>query len=192
MESGKKQNIAVIGAFLVPIVFLAIVAGAIYLPSATLSTDYDFVYATCDGFDRYYNDRYCDQYMRKAVQVQDSRIVEKDVKSTQDSDRDGVMDVDEGYKIRIYLHDTSENSSREISMADAQRLTVNDLTTSPDGVTVSYHRESGVDVFPIIDSGSSYGYYMMKGDKKQKVDLITNNRRYYYDSNFYFLGWIPQ
>ncbi len=113
---------------------------------------------------------------------------------TQDSNKDGVADFKQNYNTRIFLHDTKKNESREISLTEAQMLTLNNLLTSPDGVTVSsnYSYNGGGDFLFLFGGGgrSSYGYYLTKGKSKSKLNLINNTDQYYYQNNFQFIGWI--
>ena len=108
---------------------------------------------------------------------------------SQDSDRDGIPDINENYTARIFLHNTKKNESREITIQEAQTYTLNSLLTSPDGVTVSGSYDRRAD-FLIFNSGSSYDYYLTKGKSKDKLNLINSGQRYSYQNNFQFIGWI--
>ena len=79
---------------------------------------------------------------------------------------------------------------REISQQEAEGLQLLDLQTSPDGVAVEWDRSGGDDFFFIFGSRSSYGYYLTKGNARQKVELINDSDRYYYGYDLHFLGWI--
>lgn len=186
-----KKNFAILLAFILPIVLIAVVALSTYLPSLFLSTDYNFVYTACtDGRDYYYYP--CDNYLQKRYLVADNKLVVNPIDATQDSDKNGVLDVNEKYTDRIFLHDTKKNESREITLVEAQNLTLNSLLTSPDGVTVSsYYNRSGGDFFFIFGGGhSSYGYYLTKGKSRSKINLINSTDQYYYQNNFQFVGWV--
>ena len=93
----------------------------------------------------------------------------------------------------VFLHDTQKNESREITLAEAKTLNMDSLLTSPDGVTVSngYNYSGGGDFFFLFGGGrSDYGYYLMKGNSKKKLNLINVSDRSYYQNNFQFLGWV--
>lgn len=49
-----KQNIIVLLAFALPILLILGIAASTYLPGVSLSTQYDFVYATCDNQNKPY------------------------------------------------------------------------------------------------------------------------------------------
>lgn len=186
MKAFIKQNLTLVLAFSLPVILIVFVALSTYLPSLLLSTNYNFVYATCSN-DNYYN---CSDYLEQRYEVVEGKLTIKDVDPTIDSDGDKIPDVKENYTTRLFLHDTKNNESREISPAEAQGLTLNNLLTSPDGVSVSSDYNRGPDFLFVFDGGSSYGYYLMKGDSKVKLNLINSNENYYYQHNFQFIGWV--
>jgi hypothetical protein len=188
MKELIRKNFALLLAFLLPIVLIVVVALSTYLPALFLSTDYNFVYASCADATNYYSYN-CDSYLQQRYTTVDNTLVVNPNEPTQDTNRDGVPDQ---YTGRIFLHDTQKNESREITVEEAQTFTLNNLLTSPDGVTVSGHFDRGsADFFFIFDSGSSsYGHYLTKGRSRSKLNLINGNDRYYYRNNFQFIGWV--
>lgn len=189
MKNFLKKNYALVLAFLLPLVLIAVVAINAYVPSMFISTNYNFVYAACDGGTNYnyYN---CDNYLAAKYAIEEGKLVEKVVDPAQDSDNDGVADINEGYAPRLFLHNTLTNESSEIVIDDAMKLDLNSLLTSPDGVTISSHYDRGADFFLFFDTGSSYGYYLTKGNGRTKLNLINLDDRYYYRENFHFIGWV--
>ena len=190
MKEFMKKNFAILLAFLLPIALIVIVALTTYLPSLFISTSYNFIYTACSDGRNYYP--YCDNYLQKRYSVKDNKLIMNAVDLTQDSNKDGVLDFKQNYDTRIFLHDTQRNESREITFEEARTLTLNNLLTSPDGVTVSNNYNYNGGDFPFIFGGgrSSYGYYLTKGKSKRKLNLINNNDQYYYQNNFQFLGWV--
>lgn len=188
MKEFLKKNFAIVLAFVLPVALIAIIALSTYLPSLFLSTDYNFVYSSCpDGTNNY---SYCNKYLQKRYSVVNGKIVVNSIYPAQDSDKDGIPDINENYTARIFLHDTKKNESREITPEEAQTLSLNGLLTSPDGITVSSNYDRGSDFFFLFDGGgSSYGYYLTKGKSRSKLNLINNDDRYYYRDNFQFIGW---
>jgi hypothetical protein len=187
MKQFIKENLVLVLAFGLPILLILIVAITTYAPSWLVSTNYDFIYATCSDPKGYnYN---CENYADKTYKVVGSKLVLIPIDPNIDSNQNGVKDATEGYTLRIFLHDTKKNESREITLSEAEGMTLSSLLTSPDGVTVSsgYSERSG---FFIFDGGSDYGYYLMKGRSKKKLDLINQLDQYYYQGNFKFIGWV--
>ncbi len=186
MKEFIKKNFILLIAFSLPLVLIAVVAISVYLPSLFLSTSYNFLYSQChDG--RYYYE--CGYKYENYFSVIDGKIVINST-STITRDNNGAIKLSNGYSMRIFLHDTEKNESREINIQEAELLTLNNLLTSPDGVTISEDYESSPGFF-IFDGGrSSHGYYLTKGRSKAKLNLINNNDRYYYYNNFKFIGWV--
>lgn len=187
-----KKNFALLFAFLLPIVLIVVIALSTYLPSISLSTSYNFVYISCVDGTNYHYSYNCNNYLQKRYSVVGNRLVMNDIDPTLDSDNDKIPDIKENYTARIFLHDTEKNESREITLEEAQALTVKNLMTSPDGVTVSSHYDrNGGDFFFIFGGGSSsYGYYLTKGKSRDKLNLINDTDQYYYRDNFQFVGWV--
>jgi len=189
MKDFLKKNFALVIAFSLPVLLIVGISLSAYLPSLFISTDYNFVYSSCaDGSNNYYSYK-CDNYLLKRYSVVDGQLVVNDVDQTQDSDNDGIPDIKEGYIARLFLHNTKSNETREITLEEAESLNLNELITSPDGVSVSSHYDRGADIFFVFDGGSTQGHYLVKGNAKSKLNLINDEDRYYHPNNFQFIGW---
>jgi hypothetical protein len=184
-----KKNIIVLIAFALPLLLVAGIAITTYLPGAFLSTEYNFVYATCDDGHGYYPYN-CLNYLSSRYAVVNGVLTEKIVNPEQDSDNDKIPDIQEGYMVRFFLHDTKANVGREIPLEEVQKLSFSSLITSPDGVSVSSGYDQNPEFLFIFNSGSQHGYYLTKGQKRRKLDLVNANDRYYYDYSFKFIGWV--
>ena len=184
-----RKNGLVLLAFIVPVLLIGAVLATTAISAQGAKTEYNFVYALCDDGLNYYQ-RACDDYLKTRYDVVDGKLQILPISPTQDSDNDGTFDVNENYSVRIFLHDTNENVSREIAEGDAQRLSLEDLLTSPDDVTFSFGYNRGPDSFFLFGGSSSSGYYLTKGSSKQKLNLIHDDDRYYYRDRVHFLGWV--
>lgn len=185
-----KQNIVILLAFILPILLIIGVTLSVYLPSLFLSTQYNFVYTSCtDGISGY--DQYnCNNYPQKRYSVINNKIVLNTIDPNLDSDNDKIPDINESYTVRIFLHDTEKNESREITFEEAQTLTLNSFLSSPDGVAVTGNYSGDSSFFIFGGSSSSYGYYLTKGNSKDKLNLINSPGQYYPRDNFQFVGWV--
>lgn len=193
-----KKNLILILAFALPLVFIIGVAISVKLSANKPTTTYNFIYATCsDGVN--YPGPYCQAYLNKRYAVEDGKIVVHEV-STSTLSGEG-LDIkmaqvedsgDYNYTSRLFLHDTDTNESREVTLEEAETLTLNSLSTSPDGFTISgdYDRRGGEPFF-IFGGYSNFGYYLKKGSDKKRLNLVKNNE-YYDDSNFHFIGWVTK
>ncbi len=187
MKEFMKKHLVVVVAFSLPILVIVGVALSVYLPSFFVSTNYNFVYAMCTENSGYYP-RCSSGYLQKQYVVVDGKLTIVPINPTDDFNRNGKPDVQEGYTPRIFLHDTEKNESREITVTEARALTLNNLLTSPDGVSVSSDWSGGAD-FLFVNGRSSYGHYLVKGKSRQKLNLINDRNDYYY-GNFQFIGWV--
>lgn len=191
MKEFLKKNFALLLAFLLPILLIVIVAISTYLPSLFIKTNYNFIYTSCTDNNKNYYPYNCDSYLQKRYAVLDDKFIINNVDLSQDLDKNGVPDFKQNYSDRIFLHDTQTNESREISLKEAQTMTLSGLLTSPDGITVSSHYDrAGGDFFIFGGGYSSYGYYLTKGNSRSKINLINSSDRYYYQNNFQFIGWV--
>lgn len=184
-----KKNFILLLAFFLPVLLISGIALTLYLPSVFLSTDYNFVYATCDYGYNYYSYN-CSQFLNSKFSVENGRLLVKEIDPAQDLDRNGVPDINENYVTRIFMHNNGSNESREITLGEAQNLFINNLATSPDGVAVQSGYDRGTDFFIFFDTSSDYGYYLTKGSKRKKLNLVIGDERYYYRDNFKFIGWV--
>ncbi len=190
MKEFLKKNSLIILTFSLPVLLVVLVAMSSLIPSFLLSTQYDFVYATCGDGTYRFNYR-CEDYLKNRFSVVNGKLVVSEVAKNQDSDGDGVLDADENYSARLFLHNTERNETREINLDKAQSFDLDSLLTSPDGVTLSSDYDRGESFFLVFDSGSSYGYYLTKGGSRSKLHLINSNEdSYYYNDNFKFIGWV--
>lgn len=189
MKEFLKNNFAVVIAFLLPLLLILIVALSIYIPSLLVHTNYNFVYASCtESSNYYYYD--CNSYLAKRYSVVGGKLTVNEVPPVKDAYGKDLPESQRNYSSHIFIHNTKNNESREISLDEAKNLNLSNLLTSPDGVTVSSNYTSGGDYFfPFGGSSSSYGYYLMKGKGKSKLNLINSSDRYYYQNNFQFIGW---
>ena len=185
--SGKPILIGI--AFLLPLFFIAVVFVTSTIPSVRLTTDFDFVYATCSGGNTPYNYN-CGNYLNILFVVENRALKVKPVPPDLDSDRDTIPDVDENYRTRLFFHDTDLNESREITLTEAQDFSLSGLATSPDGVSVELENSRHVGFFLFFDTRSTSEYFLTKGNVQQELNVISNNERYYYGDDFLFLGWV--
>jgi hypothetical protein len=187
MKNFLKKNLILIIAFALPILFISAVAIYVRFPFVTVSTDYDFVYVSCKGPNTYG----CANHLRERYGVVDGKLVVKEVESTIKDDIDGdgePDDLNKSYYYGIFLHNTKTEESREISLEEVEAFSLNGLSTSPDGVSVSRPYNNSSDF--IFGRDYSYDYYLQKGRAKKKLNLLNQQWIYNYYDNFYLVGWV--
>ena len=164
-----KKNFVILLAFLLPILLIIIVVLIVYLPSLFISTDYNFVYASCTNGNYNYYSNNCNSYSKSLYKVKENRIVMNDVSGDQDLNRNKVPDVEENSEPHLFLYNSANDESKEITFKEAQKLIISDSLTSPDGVAVEGIWDRGTEFFPFYDYSSDYGYYLTKGKSKKKI-----------------------
>ncbi|MFM1896330.1 MAG: hypothetical protein RLZZ385_1404 [Pseudomonadota bacterium] len=189
MNEPDRKPIVVVIAFVLPLLFIAIIFLSTTLPAASLSTDYDFVYATCSEGNTPYNYN-CSNYLNRLYRVVNGRLTEQAIPAELDSDNDGTADVLENYRTRLFLHDTGLDQSREITLQEAQSLPLHELLTSPDGVAVEWAFDRGYGFFPFYSGSYENGYYLTRGDTRKPLNLIGAGENNYYRDDFSFIGWV--
>jgi len=191
MVSYLKENSVIALAFSIPVIFIAIVAISIYWSSWFLSTNYNFVYATCGSTPSQYYYYPCRGYIANTYTVLEGRLESRVLYPDQDLNRNNTPDIEEGILVRFFIHDTDKNESREITESEAMNLNLNSLLTSPDGVSVSGIQERGADFLLFFSGNSSFAYYLTKGSAKTRLNLIGFDQNYYYNNDrIEFIGWV--
>lgn len=181
-----KRNGTVLLALLLPVLLVGGFAIATYAPSFFFTTKYNFLYITCGGSQYYYN---CSEMIRNQYVIENDKLTYHPLDITVDTDKNEVPDVKEAPHVHIFFHDTEKNESREITLQKAQSMTLSGLLTSPEGVTVSGRSSRTSGEFSIFVGRSSYDFYLTKGNRRSRLNLV-NNTNYYYNQNFSFLGWV--
>lgn len=155
--------------FAIPIGIAVFAAAVIYIPRLLANPKSDFIYSTCD-----------DYRCRSSYSVDSSGNVIQNYSSSQNLDY-----YDRNAELRYY--DSSNDSTRSITLEEAKRFRLNTSSKSTDGYTLS--RES-------TDSGFLFwgdydqGWYLKNGAKKKKVELTNNDS--YYSRDVQFLGWVNE
>jgi len=178
-----RKNLAIILAFGLPMVLVVVVGLSVYIPSLSVSTDYDFIYSVCtDDFRSPYS--YCGNYQKIYSVDQNGKLVAEEVVL----DNLGPKPSEPKYNSRLFLHDAETNQSHEITEEEAKNLNLSGMLTSPDGATVTSGYDRAGD-FLFFDGGSSYAYYLNRDGARKKLNLIDTDDRYYLN-NFQFVGWV--
>lgn len=163
----KKKNVPLIVALSIPVLMVVLITMSIYLPAMFVKPKTNFVYSV--GGDYCYQNRYS---------VNNGKIVENEIKKPEGNDSC------RNYReARLFYYEVERNTSREITLEEAAKITVDDSLRSPDGFEV-VSGGSGGDIF--FSGGSYYDKYLKKGAYSRKLNTIASTS--YYD--FKFIGWV--
>lgn len=165
-----KNNLPLIIGIALPVIFVAIIAAIVYLPTAAVNPGHNFLYITND-YGPYKND----------YSVKDNKIV---LEPTNIRD-DIYTKFDNAPK--LYLYDFDKNSSYEISVEEAQKYEVEKGPSSPDGYSI-VRNNSHAGIFEIFGSyDNNNGYFVVSPDGARK-NLSGISGGYYY--NLQVIAWI--
>ena len=176
MKDVLKNHGLIIAAFLLPLLLIAGVTLSTVGPKTIVNTEYDFVYAVCSN--NPYNYKCSDLLQNYGVDGESIVVTATSTGSASDFD------------VRLFVHDTEADTSREITREEAEALALDGKITSPDGVAVEWDRRGGSGDFIFFDSRTRYGYYLTKGDASTKLNLVYDDDNYYYRGNMKFIGWV--
>ncbi len=167
----NKKNLPLIAGLSIPVVMMVLVAMSIYIPGMFApKAKTDFVYSI-GGYG-----------------------AENDY-----SIRNGVFTVREllphetpnKLSGRFYFHDMPANASREISLAEVQKMKLDSREMSPEGYTVrSGANDAGIMSW-MFGIGEWMGMYLVGHKSSQKLKLAGEGHgTYYYYKYPHFVGWV--
>lgn len=173
MPEDRKQNISLIIGLSIPVAMILFIAIAINGPrwfNTVEPAKFDFLYTT--GQQNPYTTY---SVVSGRLRVQEHPVPEDAPATIQ-------------YPIHFFVHDVSENISREIQVEEAMQLNLDGSIRSPDGFTVETGRRSGWFIFGY---GRDYrSRYLVNESFSEKLKLESNSGSYSYYWNFRFLGWV--
>ncbi len=167
MKQFLKKNWALVLAFAGPILFIGVLIILTYIPQQIVVTDYDFVYTTAD-------------YHSWADQIETDIYVVKDQKIN-------AVPSNNRYNssiLTLWLYDSTNHTSRQLSLEEAKELTVDISKTSPDGVSIHNQGRRRDGFFPFFDSHHYDPYLIFEKDGQETKLNISS---YEYED---FLGWV--
>jgi hypothetical protein len=90
---------------------------------------------------------------------------------------------------KMYYYDIHNETSREISFEEAQKLSLQKGPSSPDGYTVSHNNNYDSGFLGIFGSENRSSYVITKGKGKKILSGIVGDTLYY-NSELNIIGWI--
>ena len=171
----KKRNVSLIIGLSIPVLMIVFVAASIYLPSLFIKLpNSNFVFSIGD-----------DYYSRNQYMVVNGRLTAREQPPAEINNRNYASDPS------LYYYDVKKNSAREITLAEAQSLSLDNHPVSEEGFEIVSGSGGGGDYFFFFSYGSSSGcnQYLKKGSFSRELHLATDN---YYCYTFKFLGWVKE
>jgi hypothetical protein len=173
----SKKNPALIIGIALPFVFIAVLVAVVMLPSLSVKPAHDFLYIT-DSYDNYPGSQ---QYANKFI-ITGGKLGLQPLANV------AAATASTTAAPTLFLYSMATGSSHEISVADAENLSLDSGPSSPDGYTVQYsYGNDGI--FGLFGgNGDSQGYFVSKGDTSRRLNGIGSADMYPY--NFQLIGWV--
>lgn len=166
-----RKNIPLIVGLAIPVLMVLFVAGSIYLPGFFVRPRFSFLYSTGDSY-----------YSRYQYSLENGKLVENEVEYPK---HEVVRS-----KPNLFVYDIVEDKGMAVSFEEAQQLTLNPNSKSPDGFEVDCGRKSTGYFLLFFDSFRDCSSRFIKGrgtSKKLNVQLRGGS-----DYSFQFLGWLVE
>jgi hypothetical protein len=90
---------------------------------------------------------------------------------------------------KLYYYSVTENTSREISLEDAQKLILVAGPSSPDGYNVKYEYNND-GIFELFGGSRDSGYVITKGAGRKNLSGMDTIENYYGGEEFLLIGWV--
>lgn len=173
-----NKNLPLIVGIALPVVLIAAISVAIFVPSLSIRPAHSFLYTLANPYSSYAPAPYGEGY-KKSYDVENGHLAEKPVPAPK-----GQAFL--GDAPPLYLYDMAAGASHKISLADAANYSLDPGPSSPDGYFVNY--EYGRGGFLFFDGGGDGGYYAEKGTGRRRLPGIGSSSEY--PGSFVLVGWI--
>ena len=172
----SRRNVSLMIGLSVPVAMIVLVAASIYLPALWAPQPRtNFLYVTGDNY-----------YGAPRYAVVGGKAAQLEVKTPEHLPHPPPP-------ARLFVYDAAAKTSTEVTLEEAQRLTLDDRDVSPDGYSVRHGSHSD-GVFPLFFSGGrdDNTVYLTGHHVSRQLELVTpaENDGYYYYFRMRFLGWI--
>ncbi len=171
------KNVPLIAGISIPLAMILFVAASIYLPGIFVQPKYGFLYLNGD------TSQYSCQWR---YEVEGQHLVP----------RANLPPLNQNYRqqycsVTLWVYDVRNNTNRQVSLEEAQRFTLDNSPTSPDGFEITRGSGGGSFLF-FFDVGSrDYNATYLRGHNvSRNIDLHKEGESSSYYNRFKFLGWI--
>lgn len=171
----KLKHLPLIVGIGLPLVCIAILSAAIYIPRQSLKPAHDFVYSQRSGYS---------SGATYSYSVVNGKVT-RSVRDGYNTDASLSPDAETG---GLYLYDVETDTVRPLLWAEAKTLSFEPSHLSSDGYEVEYgSRNSGI--LELFGDGNRNNVYVTKGTVRRALVGIGGDQ-YRYSYGFTFIGWI--
>lgn len=179
-DNKKRRNIIIIASVAGAFILFTLAGLLAYLPGRMSTTSYDFLYTM-------------NYAAHGKYRVENSKLKVEPIPKY-----DYMRGADDFYgeSTNLYRYDSANDKQIVISDSDAEKLTLNEDSESPDGysVIVKYNNNNFNPTYPLtgVRDGSygDFNVFFRKGISNRKLNIERDNSDSYYD--FQFIAWIVE
>ena len=171
----KLKHLPLIVGIGLPLLCVALLSAAIYIPRQSLKPAHDFVYSQRSGYS---------SGAMYSYSVVNGKIT-RSVRNGYNTDASLSPDAETG---GLYLYDIETDTVRPLLWAEAKTLSFEPNNLSSDGYRVDYgSRNSGI--LELFGDSDRNNLYVTKGNVRRALSGMTDNQ-YRYSYGFTFIGWV--
>jgi hypothetical protein len=176
-----KKNLPLIIGIALPILFILVISLVIFLPSMSIKPAHNFLYTNENPNNYGYDNRYKNTY--EVDSVGHIGLISVPVRNNPYNE----PIVYKGDTPPLYLYDVQADTTRQVSLDEANAMQYVRGPSSPDGYTVTYSR-SNDGILEIFGSSRDEGYMITKGNGQKRLSGLQTTQYYYGDLNL--VGWV--
>lgn len=180
---------------LLPVLVILFVVISVVVPKAFFHPKYDFLYTVdpyCTNYDcRYPGYGYSAWAPYKIVNgklIKETSTPTYIIPTPPGEQKTGIQVV---YP-KIYRYSVTADAFSEVSLDDAQNVTLTDSGSAPDGTVIVNESRGGGLVDDILGGGRNNSELYLKNGSLSKKIIVQNAGQpdYYYSGNFHLIGWV--
>ena len=170
----NKKNLSLIIAIAIQAMMILSLIGSIYIPKIFIKPHEKFLYISMDDYNQ-----------SRRYQVKEGKLI----KEINERKLEFYASRLPYGKLALYIYDISTNKATEISIEEAEKLTLDPNKQSPDGFEITcFKREEGIFTLFLGPMNDCKNRYLIGHGISKKLNLSLNLLPAYY--NFRFIGWI--
>lgn len=183
----KASTISLIVGLAIPVIMVILIALAVLLPGRNINPTTDFVYAV--GSYPTYTTREGDTLTQHDLAIIEGRLTHT-LHTYKAANNYPPYSYERESVPRLFIHNTKEDTNKEISIDEALNFLLSTETKSPDGFSVSFGRRS-YGVFPFFFDGGSDNNehaYLSNKTASKEITLTSGASKDIY--SFQLVGWV--
>lgn len=181
-----SSTISLIVGISIPIVMVLAIAAAVLLPGRSFEPTTNFIYAI--GSYPTYITRSGTTVTQHSLTVKNGTLT--DTTQNYEQVEHPSYPFEKESLPRLFLHNTVENTNKELTIDEAKTYTLSAEQKSPEGATIAFGKRS-YGVFPFFfDEGSSNGEHAYLSNQTASKEIHLSSDTTYDFYSFQLVGWV--